>query len=908
MTYNLDRINYLINKKNAIILKELDEIQEIMIPQTMFSKGAYQSNIIQAYYISDIHLEQHLENNNINIGDRKSIVSYFDAVIKKMISNETAFDIMGAGLIGGSIKDLANSCFGRGYLRFLYRNLNDEKFEELIGQIYNDEFDAYVEPVIRRFVVFDGDISANIGLVKLFFDRMLLRFKYCLYKSWKKSHGCIADVKNGLTLDAAIQKYNKKLELLKISSEKKRKTLKRLEEKLGKTFVKYYYKKDSYDIKRLILERKDIPDYVAYILLSLKRLEGNVDYYVENKQEMIERYQASSYEVFDGNIKSICPIFYILGNHEYSSFTTIDEAVKAYRAELHNYPITILQNDINIYGNCVVLGGSGFAQYNDKYNADSLLCAHKMMGNRAYEINEGKIFEEKYNEALTMAREKNIPLVVLTHYPTKDWLLGQTDRQCYYFTGHTHNNTVNIGEQGTIYADNQIGYDSESISLRKYPIGTMLNPFIDYEDGIHQITPQQYLDFYLYNGESPGIGLIERSVKKNNPFYMIKRNGFYGFFIVTKKNIQICVGGRPKNITTITDINYIYNCFMIMVYQYVMALKPYRKFQEKISEEIKKLSIPSSNIGRIHGCIVDIDFTHHIMINPSGSGKITFYYSPFFGLVQEYENIERLLESVEQKSPWLLDAKCLYRDSKRRFLEDKNNILLSLSSSNYIGELKDELVSIDIAESIYPASAKLNQLQRLFTANILRDWDQSIIGNLIEIEDIDSYALEEKLNKLNPYQKVQKHWKNLLLIETENISIKLVRCALDKKRKCIFPYKVLEKHHGYEIPNQPMDDDELKNYIRHIPEDILVETFRDFEYYLGIDILKYYPLDIIPVVEVKRVFEQYSLGGKDLIDILEYIGDSKWPIIFGNLVVDAFKGKKRPSNCPDDLWEKIKNY
>lgn len=908
MGNNLDIINNLVNEKNALIVRELDEIREIMIPQTMFSKGAYQSNIIQVYYISDIHLEQHLKQNNIKLEDTKSIVYYFDSLIKKMISVEVAYDIMGTGIIGGTMRDLVDSYYGRGYLRFLYRNLNDDKFEELIEQIYNDEVDAFVEPVLRRIVVFDGDLSADIKLVKLFFDRILLRLKYCLYKSWKNNHGCIIDEKKGLSLDDAIQKYNKKVELLKMSAEKKRTTLKRLEDKVGKSFVKYYYKKDSYDIKRLIADRKDIPDYVAQIIISLKNIESNLEYYAAEETEIIERYQVDSYEAFDSHIKSFCPIFYILGNHEYSSFFTIDEALNAYRAELHDYPIQILQNEINIYGNCIVLGGSAFAQYNDMHNADNLLCARKMMGNRAYEIEEGKLFEEKYQEALLIARERSVPLIVLTHYPTKDWLSGHTDRQCYYFTGHTHNNTVNIGEYGTIYADNQVGYYSESIALRRYPIGTMLNPFIDYEDGIHQITPQQYRDFYLYNNESPGIGLIERSVKRNNSFYMIKRNGFYGFFLVTKKNIQICVGGRPKNITAITDIKYIYNCFTIMVYQYVIALKPYRSFQEKISEELKRLDIPSDNIGRIHGCIIDIDFTHHIMINPVGEGKVTFYYSPFFGLIQEYENIERLLESVEQKRPWILDNKYSYKESKRLFLEDKNNILLSLSSNNYIGELKEELVSIDIADSIYPVSAKLNQLQRLFTANILRDWEQSIIGELIEIDDVDSYALEEKFNKLNSYQKVQKHWKNLLLIEPEKIDAKLVRCALDKKKKCIFPNKVLEKFHGREIPDLPMNDDELKNYIRHIPEDVLVETLNDFEYYLGADILKYYPLDIIPVAEVRRIFAQYSLGGRELIEILAYIGDSKWPSIFGNLVTAVFQGNKKPINCSDALWKRIKSF
>ena len=61
---------------------------------------------------------------------------------------------------------------------------------------------------------------------------------------------------------------------------------------------------------------------------------------------------------------------------------------------------------------------------------------------------------------------------------------------------------------------------NEDYRLKRYPIGTIYNPFIDYEDGYYEITPQQYADFYLYNGETVGIGLIEKAIQSNR-FYMI---------------------------------------------------------------------------------------------------------------------------------------------------------------------------------------------------------------------------------------------------------------------------------------------------------------------------------------------------------------------------------------------------
>ena len=62
--------------------------------------------------------------------------------------------------------------------------------------------------------------------------------------------------------------------------------------------------------------------------------------------------------------------------------------------------------------------------------------------------------------------------------------------------------------------------------------------------------------------------------------------------------------------------------------------------KRKISEVIKSFG----GSGRIHGCIIDVDFLNHVMLNPS-DGQITYYYSPVFGYVEPYDNMLNLLES-----------------------------------------------------------------------------------------------------------------------------------------------------------------------------------------------------------------------------------------------------------------------
>lgn len=204
---------------------------------------------------------------------------------------------------------------------------------------------------------------------------------------------------------------------------------------------------------------------------------------------------------------------------------------------------------------------------------------------------------------------------------------------------------------------------------------------------------------------------------------MIKQNEFYGFFLINSKSgTKICAGGRLKNVSTIKDIRYFYESFKTVLSQYTSLLLPYRKVQEQIASEIKRLGFS----GQIHGCIVDIDFYHHIMINPI-DGTITFYYSPHFGEVMNYDSFGSLLIDIEGNKvedgrfsklkiyEAMSDEKCLITQSP-------------LSIQKHIGKM----VKIDIKNSVYAYSNRINQLQRIFSANILRDWNDEWAQSCLE--------------------------------------------------------------------------------------------------------------------------------------------------------------------------------
>lgn len=61
--------------------------------------------------------------------------------------------------------------------------------------------------------------------------------------------------------------------------------------------------------------------------------------------------------------------------------------------------------------------------------------------------------------------------------------------------GHNHQNFYEISDRRTIYADNQIGYRAKNIGLKYFYCDNDYDIFAYYQDGVHEITKEQYIDF-----------------------------------------------------------------------------------------------------------------------------------------------------------------------------------------------------------------------------------------------------------------------------------------------------------------------------------------------------------------------------------------------------------------------------
>jgi len=502
---------------------------------------------------------------------------------------------------------------------------------------------------------------------------------------------------------------------------------------------------------------------IAYI--SDLHLHHHLKYYDDNEERMIEevvdkllqsleRMNAGQYNriyaiFFGGDVsetpeltiaflkafrtKVRIPIFFVLGNHDYIAFPDVASCVHFYRERLQEMQITLLHNE---YVECshleerfIIFGGTGFAKYDDVWNADSIICCPGF--SREDEVMETTLFETAYQSALQLAKEQNICLLCLSHYSVSACLNHAYDKEVIYFTGHNHNNEYIRQEDKVLYADNQVGYENNNIAFKEATTGLISNPYREMMDGLYQTTVDDYLQFNRYLGEYVGDGNLLYRRCQNGTLYVVKRKGYYGFFIIStkrdSKGISIVNGGMTKKLTASTEISWICENFDIVVSKYLQLLLPLRKVEEELSKELKELGLD----GTIHGLIIDIDYYHHIALNPM-DGTMNFYYASVFGMKRDLHSFQEVIQSLEYYSPWLEDKKI--RLIQQKYEEKKNskgyllggtliNTLLTTEKNELdtISQREEQIVSRK--EGMYGVSRKISPLQRLFTGRVLRDFD-----------------------------------------------------------------------------------------------------------------------------------------------------------------------------------------
>lgn len=408
----------------------------------------------------------------------------------------------------------------------------------------------------------------------------------------------------------------------------------------------------------------------------------------------------------------------VLGNHEIHEFSSdnnrhsYERGKQKYKALFQTLGIRFLDMGemfeySNYFDNDFVF--VGFCGFDDPENG------YAVIGN--YEINIRDEQLRWYEHCVEYVKSRNAVLVFCSHFPLSS---GVVNRLCsdnaYYFCGHTHRNDfIVLGDTSAIVADNQIGYGWNSNNKFKFAhlgLYTFCNPFEVYIDGCYEIEIEAYRRFSFHIREYvTKVGSIENYIEKGGTFYLLKSRGYYGFFIENKsaKRVYICNGGSVKLVRTAETIDEIVAQFDVVVNAYLSVFSGLRKYQEQIASYVRRFG----GEGKIHGLIVDIDFYNHVGIDPT-TGSVTFYYSPMFGEVQEYSDIGVLLE---HHAPALYPA---YKELAATGLVPYQPQEIAVE-----GELMDVPRG---GNSFYGASKYMAPVQRLFSCNILRVWDEKVLN------------------------------------------------------------------------------------------------------------------------------------------------------------------------------------
>lgn len=382
------------------------------------------------------------------------------------------------------------------------------------------------------------------------------------------------------------------------------------------------------------------------------------------------------------------------------------------------------------HSSVIILGGIGFSGLNKNFNASNLRFGKSFDELPREEALQKDIEETNRFNAIYMkllkALNKN-RVIVLTHTKKEDWNADAYNSQWIYLNGHNHRNFYEVNDRRMIYADNQIGYKSENIGLKYFYCDNVYDTFAYYQDGIHEIMKEQYIDFN--RGK-----LVSMSFsRENGTIYMLKRNDMYMFVIYctyTKqkknKHLYLLNGGKLIHLKRngIEDLTYYYDNLIKYTENIKQLLHKYTDGQRKLSKFIKQLG----GSGKIHGCIVDVErpeeskgFSYcHLYVNPL-DGKVTPYFA--------WDVRERI---VYKDFKTLLQAHNSCKLMVKNYLQLEKESIKNLPTVQYVGQMeewenKDSMY--DEGSYIYKISRIIKSLQYCTEKNIVRLWNEDLLNH-----------------------------------------------------------------------------------------------------------------------------------------------------------------------------------
>ena len=342
-----------------------------------------------------------------------------------------------------------------------------------------------------------------------------------------------------------------------------------------------------------------------------------------------------------------------------------------------------------------ILGGTGFSGHNEEYNCTCGIYRDAIRS-RKEEKELSARFESIYNKILEAVPDSRI--LILTHMPLCDWTNKSPNPNWIYVNGHTHRNVLNVTDESQIYSDNQIGYGGV-VHLKSFHMSREYNIFRYYPDGIHIITKNQYQEFYRSKNMS-------MSCNREGTYTMIKHDSLYCFFYQKNDKLYMLDGGVIRDASG-HDLKYYFDNMTRYGEAVSNFVKEYQDRLRKISSVVKAIG----GNGRIHGCIVDVDFYNHVYLNPF-DGTVTSYTATDIVNKYVFSGFETMLESKRK------DLLSEYRKMLDREGTNMPAILTKQTcSGGYYGET-----------DIYRVSRLFYTMQHLTENFVIRRWDEALIS------------------------------------------------------------------------------------------------------------------------------------------------------------------------------------
>lgn len=310
-------------------------------------------------------------------------------------------------------------------------------------------------------------------------------------------------------------------------------------------------------------------------------------------------------------------------------------------------------------------------------------------------------------------------------------------------------------QSGCIKTDNDILRDTAIKFFYDSYYDTGFRPN-NYVDGIHDITIDDYWTYYR-DKSSTG---IRPKFPYTKSIKFLKHNNFIMFISVSSSG-STCIlqGGKLKKIEK--PIQYYYDNmieygslildkfskYWDTLYSIANQLKSVTPDKEKVrktiyAEEVqlyKSLGLKVADFdewyeqkkdsiylsGKVHGCIIDLDYHNHIYVNPY-DGTIAPYFAPSKYIRNVYKNIASLLS---EKRPDMIE------DFKNTFIAHKNEttslVVVNSSEKHVLSRLSDDeidLYNVSVTDmSMYDISNKMNLLQPIYDSRWIKVWYDNIL-------------------------------------------------------------------------------------------------------------------------------------------------------------------------------------